>query len=425
MFDLAKSFHQPPPPHTSRCRRGRPSPISFLLFGSLLMSMMLFCIIHHHLHDVGGGCIQAQPSLSLSSSHPTMERVPQRKRQQAASIASSPSSSNSPRSISIAGGSLASSHEFPFMASIQQVLSSTSSSHFCGGSVIAANFILTAAHCVYDNNGNILSPSTVRVFAGSSSSSCTNLASCNYKNALTIIPHPNYNTNTLENDIALIQLNGNLNIDGTTTRLAYVEGGSIPLTTNFAATVAGWGYVDSTNTVQTNLMKVTVPVVPASICNGSPLYLGMNSPMQVCAGDGAGHDACPGDSGGPLFRSLTSSTNDYVVFGVVSYGPDGCGAGFSTNRGVYTNTTYFLSSFIKQYVPSVKISSYSSVTPVVSSPKPQSSSPNNNSSSPVSNTSTKPTSSKGTKVSMAPSNVHSQYCGVFLLTIMIVFSLLV
>ncbi|KAG2382358.1 hypothetical protein C9374_005560 [Naegleria lovaniensis] len=397
MFDLKSSSLRPRP--TTTATSGK-----LLLLGSLFAMMIMI---------ISASCIQAleQPTLSISSSNtfnPSKKfssRVPQRKRQQQAF---STMSSSSSRSISIAGGSVASSHEFPFIVSIQQILSSTVSAHFCGGSVIAPNYILTAAHCVYDDNGNLILPTTVRVFAGSSSSSCSNLANCNYKNAQAIYPHPNYNSNTLENDIALIKLSGNLQIDGTNTRLAYIESGSVPLTKNFAATVAGWGYIDSTNTVQTNLMKVQVPVQPASVCNGSPLYLGMSSPMQVCAGDGAGHDACPGDSGGPLFRSFNSSTNDFVVFGVVSYGPDGCGAGYATNRGVYTNTTYYLNSFIKQYVPSVQTSSYSSssgggsVTPAVSSPKPQASS-NNNSSSPISTSTSKPKGS--TKVSMAPSIV--------------------
>ena len=41
----------------------------------------------------------------------------------------------------IVGGSQAADGEVPYIASLQ------TSSHFCGGSIISANTILTAAHC--------------------------------------------------------------------------------------------------------------------------------------------------------------------------------------------------------------------------------------------------------------------------------------
>ena len=143
------------------------------------------------------------------------------------------------------------------------------------------------AHCFFDGNGNPLSPSTVQVVAGRSNNYCQDLSKCNYGIAQSIQIHPNYNKQTLMHDIAIIILDRNLQIDGTTTRLAYIESGSVPTTKNLAVTVAGWGYIDSTNTVQTNLRKVNVPVVTDATCGQ-----GATSPNQICAGDGAGHDSC-------------------------------------------------------------------------------------------------------------------------------------
>ena len=207
-----------------------------------------------------------------------------------------------------------------------------------------------------------MAASTIRVIAGRNNQQVSSLTGVNYGNAQTIYPHPGYDDTTLVNDISIIQLDRPLTIDGITTRLAYVENGTIPI--NYQGTVSGWGYTDTQqSTVQANLRKVTVPVVSDSICNGSPYHFGMSSPNQICAGDGNNHDACVGDSGGPLLRVLNTTTNDYVVFGIVSYGGPTTGCG-GINRGVYTSTSYYLQSFIKTYAPNVQTNAYSSSSPL-------------------------------------------------------------
>ena len=239
------------------------------------------------------------------------------------------------RSARIHGGMQASTNEFPFIVSLQ-----LSHNHFCGGSIISSTFILTAAHCLSD----ITVASNVYVLAGSNDNRCNSWSSCNYARGKTVIIHPQYDDVNVVNDIALLELDRDLIIDGVTTQVAFIEGGVILTDRTTNVIVAGWGYTVGTS-LPVYLMKVTLPVVPESDCS----HLGMTSPNQVCAGDKQGHDSCAGDSGGPLFRK---NATIFSICGLVSYGDDVCGT--FTNIGVYTNTTYYL-NFIQSYVAAVKI----------------------------------------------------------------------
>ncbi|EFC48667.1 chymotrypsin [Naegleria gruberi] len=267
------------------------------------------------------------------------------------------------KGIKIANGSKAATNEFPFMVSLQyQASSSSVPYHFCGGSIINKRYIMTAAHCMFDDTNVKLTPSTIVVLAGVNYNTIsTSSLSGNYAKGSSITVHTSFSSKTLANDIAIIYLDRDLTIDGTTTRLAYIESGSVPIpTASSKILVAGWGYTDSTEVASENLLKVNIPIVSDTICNSYPLSLDMAKPRQICAGDGAGHDSCSGDSGGPLFRVVNSNTKDFAVVGLVSYGPDGCGTGYETNRGVYTNTTYYLNSFIRSVVSSVQTDTYNS-----------------------------------------------------------------
>lgn len=102
----------------------------------------------------------------------------------------------------IVGGEDASNLTWNWIVSLRSV---QTNSHFCGGSIIAPSYVLTAAHCTVP----ITSTSLIRVHVGSIYSS----APAQVRNVTKIINHPSYSDTTLVNDISIIQLSSPLDLD--------------------------------------------------------------------------------------------------------------------------------------------------------------------------------------------------------------------
>ena len=205
----------------------------------------------------------------------------------------------------IVGGVEASHGEFPYIVSLQ------SGSHFCGGSLIAKNWVLTAGHCVRGINVRNL---VIGLHDRS------NTVNAEILTPARIIPHPGYNTRTLENDFALIQLSADSRYTPVQIVTSEIE---IPATgEQIMSTTAGWGTLrEGSGSLPTNLQKVDVPLVNSVVCAekyGNKLYPG----TMLCAGyPEGGKDACQGDSGGPLI--VKDADNNHFLAGVVSWG-QGC-----------------------------------------------------------------------------------------------------
>ncbi|KAH7353182.1 trypsin-like cysteine/serine peptidase domain-containing protein [Pyrenochaeta sp. MPI-SDFR-AT-0127] len=221
----------------------------------------------------------------------------------------------------IVGGVAASQGDLPFIVSVQ-----LSGSHFCGGSLINANTVVSAAHCYFGRTG-----SSWRIRAGS-----LNRASGGTLSTVSSIRlHPNYNDDTSDYDIAILKLSTPVPTSSTIGYATLAASGSDPAA-GTTVTVAGWGDTTESGSSPSLLRKVDVPVVSRATCRNNYSVSSVTDRM-FCAGLSAGgKDSCQGDSGGPIVSSSK------VLLGIVSWG-NGCAR--PNQPGVYSRVGA-LSSFI-------------------------------------------------------------------------------
>lgn len=235
-------------------------------------------------------------------------------------------------SLKIVGGTPSQSNEWPWMvALIFSTVDNAADGFFCGGSLIGESWVLTAAHCLEDENKY-----TIEVVANA-----TDLVNDTGQRIAIkrIIRHPGYNSRTVKNDIALLKLDEP--VSGA--ELVNLYRGSDTLEdTN--ATIIGWGALSEADSdagiVSSKLYDAVLPIVSNDEC-AFALPLDNIKSKQLCAGFSAGGvDTCQGDSGGPL---VFQDGGAWYQAGITSYG-EGCArAGV---YGVYTRVSRYI-SFIK------------------------------------------------------------------------------
>lgn len=124
----------------------------------------------------------------------------------------------------IVGGNNAGTGQFPFQVSLQ----TNANSHFCGGSIISNRWIVTAAHCTIGR-----APGAVRVRVQTLLHNSGGIS----HQASQIRNHPQYNPNTLANDVSTVQTASVIGFNGQVGQIAMGTGniGTV------GATASGWG----------------------------------------------------------------------------------------------------------------------------------------------------------------------------------------
>jgi len=273
-------------------------------------------------------------------------------------------SANASGSVSqrIVGGNAADSGEYPWMAVIVDAdRSDIYDGHRCGAALIDSGWVVTAAHCVKNEwTGRTISPGDIDVVLGISDLENDGGERVGVRR---IIAHPNYDSWTMDSDIALIELEHDVSYNPIS---PVSDDNSLE---GYNAVVIGWGVTEPDGwELSSVLQEVSVPIVSNEICNEAysqssepsdwwAWWLGYQQNDQIsdnmlCAGEAeSGKDSCAGDSGGPL---AIQENGAWKLAGIVSWG-EGCAEpGY---YGVYTRVSQF-TDFIEQWVSSSVAASY-------------------------------------------------------------------
>lgn len=222
----------------------------------------------------------------------------------------------------ILNGMRADDYQFPYQVSLQK-----NYQHHCGGSIISEVKVLTAGHCVANEDG-ISSPTVLyRILAGTNNLNNTELK--NYYSVKKFSIHPKFDQRRVQYDYAVVFIKGQFDFKSPVISM-------IPLATQDALPgtvcyLSGWGDVDKSRGIKISneLQFAKMTVDPPEVCQ---ILFGniFSSTHMLCAGQSNKENAGCGDSGGPF--ACNNKLNGIVSFGRKYYA--------SKFPDVYSNVVY-------------------------------------------------------------------------------------
>jgi len=230
----------------------------------------------------------------------------------------------------IVGGQETQVNEYPWQVGMLFYGSTTPS---CGGTILSDRWVMTAAHCTEDRR-----PGDIKLVLGEHDTSTTSEAASIVVSVAQIVDHPDYGSNGIDFDFSLLKLSEAIDFG----QYEHIRPACLPQDeeedyVGFAATVSGWGTLESGGWQPDVLNAVEVDVISNDECTTSPNAYspGQITENMMCAAR-QDKDSCQGDSGGPL---VTKNPDYYELIGVVSWGY-GCAA--ADAPGVYARMTSVL-----------------------------------------------------------------------------------